>query len=172
MLSHGIGLAEADFSLATTWKDQHSQGVGAISTSSPLRAGSTASGIHTLPLLCGDLKAVADKHGLRLAEVGYRWFQHHGALLPSDHGVIVGTSRAKQLEDAIEDKSVQPSLDPHLALTSGVSLARKVHSRRKSLTSARTRGNVSSRCISSTGYDCPPPLHRVDPTNREPHRNV
>lgn len=50
------------------------------------------------------LQGVCDKHGLRLAEVSYRWLQHHSAFQPGDHGVILGASRAEQLETAILDR--------------------------------------------------------------------
>lgn len=48
-----------------------------------------------------ELKTVAEKHGLQLTEVAYRWLEHHSALLPTDHGIILGPSRIEQLETAI-----------------------------------------------------------------------
>ena len=47
------------------------------------------------------LKATAEKHGLQLVDVAYRWLQHHSALIPSDHGVIVGPSSTAHLEKAL-----------------------------------------------------------------------
>lgn len=47
-----------------------------------------------------ELKELTDKHGLQLSEVAYRWLEHHSALVPSDHGIIVGPSRIEQLESA------------------------------------------------------------------------
>jgi len=54
-----------------------------------------------------DVKAVADKHGLRLTEVALRWCQHHSLLSPSD-GVILGASSAQQLEDNCTDSAKGP----------------------------------------------------------------
>ncbi len=48
-----------------------------------------------------ELKDVADKHGLKLAEVAYRWLEHHSAMIPTDRGIILGASRVEQLESAI-----------------------------------------------------------------------
>ena len=47
------------------------------------------------------LKATAGKHGLQLIDVAYRWLQYHSALIPNDHGVIVGPSSTIQLEKAL-----------------------------------------------------------------------
>lgn len=52
------------------------------------------------------LKAVVDKHGLLLTDVAYRWLEHHSALVPGDHGIIVGASSAAQLEKALVEWSV------------------------------------------------------------------
>jgi len=54
-----------------------------------------------------DIKAVADKHGLRLTEVALRWCQHHSALLPTD-GVILGASSPEQLEMNCTDSAKGP----------------------------------------------------------------
>jgi len=54
-----------------------------------------------------DIKAVGDKHGLRLTEIGLRWCQHHSALTPSD-GVILGASSAEQLETNCIDSAKGP----------------------------------------------------------------
>jgi len=54
-----------------------------------------------------DVKAVADKHGLRLTEVALRWCQHHSLLLPTD-GVILGASSAEQLEMNCADSAKGP----------------------------------------------------------------
>ncbi|PSS22677.1 hypothetical protein PHLCEN_2v3043 [Hermanssonia centrifuga] len=50
-----------------------------------------------------DLNITAEKHGLKLSEVAYRWMQHHSSLGPKDHGIILGVSNVQQLEDAITD---------------------------------------------------------------------
>ncbi len=50
-----------------------------------------------------DLNVIAEKHGLKLSEVAYRWMQHHSILGPKDHGIILGVSNVQQLEDAITD---------------------------------------------------------------------
>jgi len=54
-----------------------------------------------------DVKAVADKHGLKLTEVALRWCQHHSALIPTD-GVILGASSAEQLEANCTDSAKGP----------------------------------------------------------------
>ena len=51
-----------------------------------------------------ELKDVSEKYGLSLVEVAYRWLQHHSALLPTDHGVIVGGSRVEQIELGILER--------------------------------------------------------------------
>ncbi|KAF7796184.1 hypothetical protein EIP86_007358 [Pleurotus ostreatoroseus] len=53
-----------------------------------------------------ELNDLAGKHGLRLAEVAYRWLQHHSALVPEDHGVILGATRAEQLERPLPQEVV------------------------------------------------------------------
>jgi len=53
------------------------------------------------------LKAVADKHSLRLTELALRWLQHHSALTPSD-GIIIGASSQAQLEMNGEDSLKGP----------------------------------------------------------------
>lgn len=50
-----------------------------------------------------DLQAVAEKHGLTLTEVAYRWLQHHSVLVPEDHGIIIGASNVEQLEKAVTE---------------------------------------------------------------------
>lgn len=52
------------------------------------------------------LRVVAEKHGLTLTEVAYRWLQWHSKMIPEDHGVIVGASKIEQLENAICDSYV------------------------------------------------------------------
>ncbi|KZO95172.1 Aldo/keto reductase [Calocera viscosa TUFC12733] len=54
-----------------------------------------------------DIKAVGDKHGLRLTEIALRWCQHHSALIPSD-GVILGASSNEQLEMNCSDSAEGP----------------------------------------------------------------
>ena len=51
-----------------------------------------------------ELKTIAEKHALQLTDVAYRWLQHHSALIPEDHGVIVGASKFEQLEKAIAER--------------------------------------------------------------------
>ena len=53
-----------------------------------------------------ELKDVADKHGLQLPEVAYRWLQHHSELRPGDLGIVLGASSPQQLENSILDKCV------------------------------------------------------------------
>ncbi|KAJ3552504.1 hypothetical protein NM688_g4118 [Phlebia brevispora] len=48
-----------------------------------------------------NVKEIAEKHGLKLVEVAYRWLVHHSALRPDDHGIIVGGSNLGQIEGAI-----------------------------------------------------------------------
>lgn len=50
-----------------------------------------------------EVQAVAAKHGLTLAEVTYRWLQWHSALVPEDHGLVIGPSSLVQLESTISD---------------------------------------------------------------------
>ena len=50
------------------------------------------------------LKATVEKHNLQLIDVAYRWLQHHSALTPTDHGVIIGPSSLAQLEKALEER--------------------------------------------------------------------
>jgi len=56
-----------------------------------------------MPLLpiVRELKAVADKHDIKLAELAYRWIVHHSKLTPQDQGAIVGASNPQQMEDAL-----------------------------------------------------------------------
>lgn len=49
------------------------------------------------------LKVVAEKHGLTLTEVAYRWMQWHSAMVPEDYGMVLGASRVEQFETAILD---------------------------------------------------------------------
>lgn len=44
-----------------------------------------------------ELRAVAEKYGLQLTDVAYRWLEHHSAMIPEDHGIIIGASSAEQL---------------------------------------------------------------------------
>lgn len=53
------------------------------------------------------IKAVADKHGLRLTEIALRWCQHHSELTAKD-GVIIGATSAKQLEENCSDSEKGP----------------------------------------------------------------
>ncbi|KAI0064628.1 Aldo/keto reductase [Artomyces pyxidatus] len=46
------------------------------------------------------IKEVADKHGIPLIEVGYRWLQHHSLLQPGD-GIVFGASSVEHLETNI-----------------------------------------------------------------------
>lgn len=57
-----------------------------------------------MPLLpvVQDLKVIADKHNIKLAELAYRWIVHHSKLTPQDHGAILGASSAQQMEIAID----------------------------------------------------------------------
>lgn len=47
------------------------------------------------------LQAIAESHGIPLAEVSYRWLQWHSKMIPGDQGVILGASRVEQLEAAV-----------------------------------------------------------------------
>ena len=49
------------------------------------------------------LKSIAEKHNLRLTEIGLRWCQHHSLLTPSD-GIILGASSNEQLKQNCEDR--------------------------------------------------------------------
>jgi len=53
------------------------------------------------------VKDVADKHGLRMSEVAWRWCQHHSSLGPED-GVIVGATSPAQLQSNCEDSAKGP----------------------------------------------------------------
>ncbi|KAI0790936.1 Aldo/keto reductase [Abortiporus biennis] len=50
-----------------------------------------------------ELKAVTDKHGLKLSEVALRWLVYHSKLTPEDHGVIVGSKHVEQLDASFND---------------------------------------------------------------------
>ncbi|KAL4253807.1 NADP-dependent oxidoreductase domain superfamily protein [Abortiporus biennis] len=50
-----------------------------------------------------ELKAVCDKHQLKLSEVAYRWLLHHSKMVPGDHGIILGAKRVEQLETSLND---------------------------------------------------------------------
>ena len=50
-----------------------------------------------------ELKAFVTSRGLTLPEVAYRWLQWHSALIPEDHGIIMGYSNIGQLESSIAD---------------------------------------------------------------------
>ena len=84
-----------------------------------------------------ELNDLAGKHGLRLAEVAYRWLHHHSALVPEDHGVILGATRAEQLESAILDRQV-------VSLPHFYTLALKLNGppQRERATPPRGRGQV------------------------------
>ncbi|KAF9236270.1 Aldo/keto reductase [Melanogaster broomeanus] len=53
------------------------------------------------------VKAVAEKHNLRLTEIALRWCQHHSILANTD-GVILGASSAAQLKQNCEDSARGP----------------------------------------------------------------
>lgn len=54
------------------------------------------------------LQAAAERHGLTLTEVAYRWLQWHSKMIPEDHGIIVGASTVQRLETAIAHSYVKP----------------------------------------------------------------
>ncbi|KAJ3552502.1 hypothetical protein NM688_g4117 [Phlebia brevispora] len=47
------------------------------------------------------VKEIAEKHNLQLTDVAYRWLVHHSAMVPEDHGIIVGGNNVSQIEKAI-----------------------------------------------------------------------
>ncbi|KAF7796532.1 hypothetical protein EIP86_007712 [Pleurotus ostreatoroseus] len=47
------------------------------------------------------LRGFARRHDLALIDVAYRWLQHHSAMGPEDHGMIVGGSSVAQIEEAV-----------------------------------------------------------------------
>lgn len=49
------------------------------------------------------LRDFAAERGLALREIAYRWLQHHSALRPDDHGLVVGASSIAQLESTIAE---------------------------------------------------------------------
>jgi len=53
------------------------------------------------------LKSIAEKHNLRLTEIGLRWCQHHSLLTTSD-GIILGASSNEQLKQNCEDSEKGP----------------------------------------------------------------
>ncbi|KZO99160.1 Aldo/keto reductase [Calocera viscosa TUFC12733] len=53
------------------------------------------------------IKDAADKHGLRMSEVAWRWCQHHSALGPED-GVILGATSPEQLASNLDDSAKGP----------------------------------------------------------------
>jgi len=67
-----------------------------------------------LPVL-KELNVVADKHGLKLAEVAQRWLQHHSALGPGD-GVLLGVSNIGQVDANIKASEGGPLPDDALKL--------------------------------------------------------
>ncbi|KAF7796531.1 hypothetical protein EIP86_007711 [Pleurotus ostreatoroseus] len=48
-----------------------------------------------------DIKSAADVHGLHLTDVAYRWLVHHSAMVPEDHGIVIGGSNSEQIEKAL-----------------------------------------------------------------------
>lgn len=50
-----------------------------------------------------DIKTAADNHGLHLSDVAYRWVEHHSAMVPCDHGIIIGGSNTAQVEKAVAE---------------------------------------------------------------------
>jgi len=54
-----------------------------------------------------NIKAVADKHKLTVAEIALRWCQHHSALTPAD-GVIFGGTSVAQVESNCKDSEKGP----------------------------------------------------------------
>jgi len=53
------------------------------------------------------IKAVADRHGLRMTEIALRWCQHHSVLTPQD-GVILGATSTEQIKQNCEDSEKGP----------------------------------------------------------------
>jgi aflatoxin B1 aldehyde reductase len=50
-----------------------------------------------------EFHAFVKTQGLTLPEVAYRWLQWHSAMVPEDHGIILGFSSITQLEASIAD---------------------------------------------------------------------
>ena len=55
------------------------------------------------------IEAVAQKHGLTLAEIALRWVSHH-SLLKREHGdaVLIGASSVKHIEENLVDLEKGP----------------------------------------------------------------
>ncbi|KIM81787.1 hypothetical protein PILCRDRAFT_8458 [Piloderma croceum F 1598] len=62
-----------------------------------------------------ELKDVADKRGIKLAEVAHRWLQHHSALGPND-GVLLGVSNVGHVDANIKYSEGGPLPDDALKL--------------------------------------------------------
>ncbi|GJE91875.1 hypothetical protein PsYK624_080260 [Phanerochaete sordida] len=50
-----------------------------------------------------ELQAFVGARGLTLREVAYRWLQHHSAMGPGDHGLVVGVRSREQLESTVAE---------------------------------------------------------------------
>jgi aflatoxin B1 aldehyde reductase len=50
-----------------------------------------------------ELQTVVKTQGLTLQEVAYRWLQWHSAMVPEDHGLVIGASTLAQLRSTIAD---------------------------------------------------------------------
>ncbi len=61
----------------------------------------------------GELKAVAEKHGISIIEVALRWMVHHSKLAIKDgrDGIIIGASSVKHLEENLDDLEKGPLPD-------------------------------------------------------------
>lgn len=59
------------------------------------------------------IEAVAEKHGLTLAEVALRWISHH-SMMKREHGdaVLIGASSVKHIEQNLLDLEKGPLREP------------------------------------------------------------
>ena len=105
------------------------------------------------------LKATTERHGLQLVDVAYRWLQHHSALVPGDHGIIIGNSDVAQLEKALVERYVVPftSRDREVLTVCGAYCSvRRVRCLRRWRTLARRHGSRSRASrLRTTGSNQP-----------------
>ncbi|KAJ6608861.1 aflatoxin B1 aldehyde reductase-like protein member 2 [Mycena sp. CBHHK59/15] len=49
-----------------------------------------------------ELRKIVEEHGLILNSASVRWLQHHSAMIPSDHGIVFGGSKASHVKQTLE----------------------------------------------------------------------
>ncbi|KAH8817736.1 aflatoxin B1-aldehyde reductase [Flagelloscypha sp. PMI_526] len=56
-------------------------------------------------------RSIQEKHGLTLNQASVRWMEHHSVMIPSDHGIIYGASKASQAKATLQYANEGPLPD-------------------------------------------------------------